>query len=307
MLDVPGIALLEAIGGASNRTLKAAIFFGSRSSGVATNAASAYDLMLVCDEPRLFYRAMKDAGFLTRSPAILSVLDPFLAPTQVRLVGSGWLVKASVLSTSALTRATSASRKDQFVAGRLFQDVHVVWSRDAAAATEVAASIHSARAITLSWVGPDLPDEFDVAGYVRQLLRTSFRFEVRPETGGRADALFLAQADRLVPLFTPILDQFASEGRLIRKADGRFSRPADEARRTHGRFFLQWSRVRATARWPKHAMTFDGWLDYIVRKAERHSGETIFLSPWERRLPFLLLWPRLFRFLKHQRSRSRPV
>ena len=54
-------------------------------------------------------------------------------------------------------------------------------------------------------------------------------------------------------------------------------------------------------------MTFDGWLDYIIRKAERHSGETIVLTPLERRFPLVLLWPRLFRFLARQRGKGRPV
>jgi hypothetical protein len=70
---------------------------------------------------------------------------------------------------------------------------------------------------------------------------------------------------------------------------------------------MEWSRVRATARWPKHAITFDGWLDYILRKAERHSGETIVLTPLERRLPFIFLWPRALGFLWRQRKRRPPV
>jgi hypothetical protein len=70
---------------------------------------------------------------------------------------------------------------------------------------------------------------------------------------------------------------------------------------------MEWSRVRATARWPKHAITFDGWLDYLVKKAERHSGETIVLGAWERQLPFVFLWPRVFRFLARQRGKGRPV
>ena len=265
--------------------------------------------MLVCDRPRLFYQAMHRAGFLQRSPAVLGVLDPFLPPTQIRLARGEWLVKASVLSTSAILRATSADRRDQFVAGRLFQDVHVVWARDAAFAAVMGRAIDSARLVTLDWVSPDLPGRFDAAQYVRQLLRTSFRFEVRPETRGRADALYEAQASRLLPTFEDVLKALASAGRLQPMGDGTYSlgRPLSGPESLKRRLFLQWSRVRATARWPKHAVTFDGWLDYIIRKAERHSGETIVLTPLERRFPLILLWPKIFRFLGRQRRKGRPV
>jgi hypothetical protein len=300
---------LSDIAETSQGTLGAAVFFGSRSSGVATNSASAYDLMLVCDRTDAFYRVMHQAGILRRSPALLGLLDSPLPPTQVRLTRGSWLVKASVVSMSALTRATSPARKDQFLAGRLFQDVHVVWTRDAAFASEVQAAVESARRVTLDWVAPDLPLRFSAADYVRQLFQTSFRFEIRPESRGRADSLYSAQADRLVPVFDSVLGALASEGRLIDNRDATFSlrEPVSAGTAFRRRAFLEGSRIRATARWPKHAITFDGWLDYIVRKAERHSGETIVLTRLERRLPFIFLWPRALRFLARQRGRRRTV
>jgi len=275
---------------------------------VKTNAASAYDLMLICDRPRLFYDAMHRAGFLARSPRVLGLLDPLLPPTQIRLAHGEGLVKASVLSTAAMARATSAQRKDQFVAGRLFQDVHVVWARDDAFAGVILKAVESARLVTLDWVSPDLPERFDVPQYVRQLLRTSFRFEVRPETRGRADALYEAQASRLLPIFDDVLKVLSSQGRLQSLGEGMYSlgRSASKGEAFRRRVFMEWSRVRATARWPKHAVTFDGWLDYILRKAERHSGETIVLTPLERRFPLILLWPKVFRFLGRQRRKGRP-
>lgn len=264
--------------------------------------------MLVCDRPGDFYRAMSRAGFLHRSPAVLGLLDGLLPPTQIRLVHGTGLVKASVLSLVALQRATSAARKDQFVAGRLFQDVHVVWARGPESLRQVEDAIDSARLVTLGWVAPDLPARFGASDYVRQLFRTSFRFEVRPETGGRADALYEAQAVRLLPMFEAVLETLAGQGCLRVEGDA-FSLPEPPSRGQvlRRRLYLEWSRVRATARWPKHAVTFDGWLDYILRKAERHSGETIVLTPLERRFPLILLWPKVFKFLARQRGKGRQV
>ncbi len=309
VLDGPGLALLKDLAEAAGATLGAAVFFGSRSSGVATTSASAHDLMLVCDEPERFYQAMRHAGLLRRSPRVLSLLDPLLPPTQIRLARDPWLVKASVLSLEALRRATSKRRKDQFLAGRLFQDVHVVWARDEDFEKQVEGAVESARLVSLDWVRPDLPATFTADEYLRQLFRTSFRFEVRPEAGGRADALSTAQAPRLTPIFEGVLRRLTAEGQLKETGQGIYSlaETATDSSNLGRRVFMEWSRVRATARWPKHAITFDGWLDYIVKKAERHSGETIVLGPWERRLPFLFLWPRVVRFLARQRGKGRSV
>jgi hypothetical protein len=56
--------------------------------------------------------------------------------------------------------------------------------------------------------------------------------------------------------------------------------------------------ARATARWVKHTVTFEGWLDYIVAKAARHTGQPIALTERERRWPWIFLWGRLVRHLR---------
>ena len=47
-------------------------------------------------------------------------------------------------------------------------------------------------------------------------------------------------------------------------------------------------------------VTFDDWLEFIVRKARRHSGQDIVLSDRERRMPLVFLWPRVIRYLRHK-------
>ena len=64
--------------------------------------------------------------------------------------------------------------------------------------------------------------------------------------------------------------------------------------------------VRATARWLKHVVTFEGWLDYIVRKASRHGGAPIVLTERERRWPLVFLWGRLFAFLRSKNRKGSP-
>jgi hypothetical protein len=53
-------------------------------------------------------------------------------------------------------------------------------------------------------------------------------------------------------------------------------------------------------------VSFEGWLDYIVRKASRHAGQPIELTPRERRFPLLLLWGRVWRYLRHKDDKETP-
>jgi hypothetical protein len=50
-------------------------------------------------------------------------------------------------------------------------------------------------------------------------------------------------------------------------------------------------------------VTFDNWLDYIARKVERRTGKRVEITPWERRLPLLLLWPKVVRVLRDRPAR----
>ena len=67
------------------------------------------------------------------------------------------------------------------------------------------------------------------------------------------------------------------------------------------------SKARATARWFKYMVTFDGWLDYILRKIERRAGFEVKIEERERRWPLIFLWPKLFvvlRALKNPKGAS---
>ena len=63
--------------------------------------------------------------------------------------------------------------------------------------------------------------------------------------------------------------------------------------------------MRATVRWLKHMVSFEGWLEYIVQKASRHGGQAIELTERERRFPLLFIWGRVYRHLNSARKGQR--
>jgi hypothetical protein len=294
---------VQALGGDA---VAAVLFFGSRQTQAGPDRYSAWDFFVVTRAYAPFYRALRRAGASHRPAGLLAVLNSVLTPSQISLdlPGSEGALpaKCAVVSLPDLRREASARRRDHFILGRLFQPVIILL----AAAPEreaVLDALGEACRLTVTWVRPWLPERFTADEYCRTLLRVSYGAEIRPEpVARRIEALWAAQRERMLPVYSVLLRDLAREGELVETAPGTYAlaRPAlaGERRRLAG--YFAWSRVRATTRWAKHVVTFEGWLDYILRKAERHTGQAIVLTPRERRLPLVFLWPRVFRYLRHK-------
>ena len=84
----------------------------------------------------------------------------------------------------------------------------------------------------------------------------------------------------------------------------RFRESPGFGERLYWRWHFLRSKLRSTARWFKHIMTFDNWLPYITRKVERRTGQQVELTRLERRWPLIFLWPRVVRVLKNRPERE---
>jgi hypothetical protein len=312
----PEDALLEAsvdrLVAAAGESLVGLVFFGSRRTGAArVDAWSAYDVFIVVSSYRPFYAALRRAGLMHRPAWLLAFVSRILPPTQIslRFDPPGVHVKGSVIDARAFVRETGPGRRDHFCIGRLFQPTLLLHARDASARDTVLAALVSALRETWGWVRPWLPPQLDAAGYGRAALTTSMRWELRPEPKGRADQLWEAQRALQVPVLEALLAELAGMGELVPVAGqpGSLSvaqqpTPLERFRRAS---YFRLSIVRATVRWLKHMVSFEGWLEYIVQKASRHSGQAIELSERERRFPLLFLWGRIYRHLSSARKGGR--
>ncbi len=301
---ITAVGRMDAICGES---LEAIVFFGSRRTGAANaNAWSAYDWFAVVSGYGPFFAALGKAKLLSRSPRRLALLARWLPPTQISLGFSepGLRAKVSVIEHGTFLRETSPRRRDHFTIGRLFQPSRVLFARTPELREAVLEALVSAYVETWGWARPWLPGSFDADAYGRAALATSMSWEVRPEPAGRAAALWSAQCEAQRPILATLLR--ALEGRGVRRADGgspprwRMVEAPGAVERLRLRLYFCHSLLRATTRWAKHMLTFEGWLEYIVRKASRHTGETIELSERERRWPIVFLWPRVVRYLRRK-------
>jgi hypothetical protein len=308
--DDPALAASVArVTAAAGDAIDGLVFFGSRRTGAArVNAWSAYDVFVIVPSYRAFYEAMAGAGLSGKSPRLLGPLSRWLPPTQysIRLHEPEVHLKTAVIRTETFHRETSPSRRDHFCIGRLCQPSRLLYARHGSLREAFLGDLVRAHAETWTWVRPWLPPVFDAETYGSTALRVSMSWEVRPEPTGRARALWDAQKAEQRPVFEALLHELAARGELIPAGEGRFApvRPRGRLERLRLEGYFRRSMARATTRWLKHVLSFEGWLDYIVRKASRHSGEPIELSERERRWPWLFVWGRLFRYLRRRDGRG---
>jgi hypothetical protein len=297
-------AAVSAIVNQGGPTVRAILFFGSRKSQAGPDSHSPWDFMVLVDDYRDFYLSLEKAGALHRSPALLWRLNRILPPSVIALRGemAGLNLKCPVFSMRDFARQTSISRHDHFLLGRLFQPVEIVYANGVAAMDDVVDGLVRASLLTFAWGRSWLHGRFDAATYCKTLLRISYGAEIRPEPSSRIMTVWQAQGESQLPVYSKLLAGLRLLGELDEPEPGIYSllQPVTWGKRVRNLCYFRWSLVRSTMRWWKHVITFQGWLDFIVYKARRHSGQNIVLTPRERRFPLILLWPRVIRYLREK-------
>jgi hypothetical protein len=300
------VLLLEETCG---RNVVGVIFFGSRLVGTSPGEGSAADLFVVVENYLLFYESIGSRLPAARHAGIIAALNRVLPPNIIYINDPGGLragAKCFVVSESDLALGLSADAKDHFFRGRLAQRVHIVYARSEKDFRAMETRIDAARHLTLTWVPLYLQDPFTVLDYSRRMMEVSYSAEIRPEARSRVREVVDAQGSFFRLVYARVLQSGVRDGRLVQEGDMfRLAKKPGFSERWRVSYFFRRSKVRATLRWFKYMLTFDDWLDYIVRKIERRSGERIELTRAERRFPVILLWPKAFRLIRALRDSER--
>jgi hypothetical protein len=306
--DAPTQRLVRMLAGAFGPSAVAIIHYGSHAHRSDARPESAHDFFVIVDRYGPAYRTLVDTIHPSYRATTASLLAHVLPPNVISITTPdrpALRAKCAVLSLADLARACSSRAPDHFTQGRLFQQIQLVWVRDDDSRLAVTDALLKARARTFDWIHPKLPAQFTTDSYCHALLATSFAAEIRPEGDDRLGVLLDAQRDTLTRVYGTLLQHLATHR--ILASDGKVYsvvQPAGWAARARTALYFRRSKVRATLRWLKYIALYDGWLDYIVRKIERRSGVAITLTPRERRWPLLLLWPKVFRYLRTRPQRG---
>ncbi len=301
--------LIDELRAAGGESISALIIYGSQLLKASPDLHSAWDFVVIVRDYASFHRSLVDAGHHIRKPWLLNRLATILPPsiTAFSPAPDGLPVaKCAIVSVDDFRRALGPDSPDHFLKGRLVQQVEVAWARSPEAAMEIEEILASARERIFEWTAPWLTRPITAESLPREMLAISYGGEIRPEAADRVGEVFQSQQGWLTRSYSEVLEGGVERGELIRNGDGYdfAEAPAASEGRRIRRYFAR-SKRRATARWAKHIVTFNDWLTYIQRKAERRTGLELPLSPLERRFPLLFLWPKLFRVLRARNHQFR--
>jgi hypothetical protein len=227
---------------------------------------------------------------------LLALANAILPPNVFHVMapwnGQSVRAKYAVISMAQFRRGLSPASLQTSLWARFAQPSRIVWVRDQAARRAIETALAEAVVTMVAAVAPLLDRDTDAEHLWLRAFRETYRAELRTEDAERARHLYesdRARYDTITPWALAAADMVGS------------ATSAQRARRSAqirwvGRRLL--GKTLSVLRLIKAVFTFDGGVDYILWKIERHSGVRLPVSPWQRRHPVLaspvFLW-RLYR------------
>ena len=284
-------ALREQHGG----SIAAILFYGS-CLRKGTDEDGLLDLYVLVDRYRDFYPG--------RGLAMLNALLPPNVFYMEKAVGDRTVrAKYAVISVNGFVRLNSQRCFSSAFWARFAQPCAVLYVRDAAAEAAVSTALASAVATFVQRVLPLMPDRFDALELWQRGLAASYATELRPERLGKAAELVNADQDRYRRV-TRLAVVERSDCTLVTPPDGllQIKHTISGWERRRGRVVWALRRVQGKLlnllRLMKASLTFDGGVDYLLWKIERHSGIKEEVSPLARRYPLLGFWATAWRLYR---------
>jgi hypothetical protein len=203
--------------------------------------------------------------------------------------------KYAVLSLVDLQRGTSRRWFHSYLWGRFCQPVAIAWQRDNDSRQQIGHCLRQAVTTFLQRALPALPPAGDMVSLWRDGLTLSYRTELRPESANRAGELVTTNLAYYEAVTEYVATALAPAFRLEPSADGLRYRTSYPALKRFGAK-LAWKlrtaqgKLLSVMRLLKALFTFDGGLDYIAWKLERHSGVSVEIPERVRRWPLIFIW-----------------
>lgn len=219
------------------------------------------------------------------------LLPPNVFYTEVPFGEHRVRCKYAILSERDMRAGTSPRWFQSYLWGRFSQPTAIAWSSDSTSQLNIATNLAQAVVTFLQRTLPSLPERGSVPSLWQQGLALSYATELRPESSQRTADLTQANAVyylRVTELAAPLL------AGAFRCEDGGYRTVIPGARRFGNR--LGWrlrkvqGKVLSLTRLSKALLTFEGGLDYIAWKLERHSGQRVEVPERVRRYPLLFIW-----------------
>jgi len=287
--------LADAIRSQHDDGVAAVIFYGSclRQREISPEAM-VFDFFVLVDDYRRFYGR--------RWPALAnSLLPPNVFQIAVASGDNKTLrAKYAVVTLAQFHDLVSPRTFHSYFWARFAQPTRLVYARDARSREAVIEALMQSVSAMAGAAAGLMTAPFAPGELWKEAFRHTYAAELRAEKAGRGEHVYVADAARYDALAEPAL---AAAGLTVQRlADGRLSLQNGGASRSKADAvwaLRRWyGKLLSIARLTKAVFTFDGGLEYILWKIERHSGVSATATDWQRRHPLLaapgLAW-RLYR------------
>lgn len=254
------------------------------------------DLYLLVDDYR--------KAFKSRTQAFLNaLLPPNVYYLEREFKGNTVRTKYAVLSLADFQKGTSLRWFHSYLWGRFCQPTVLLYARSHEVKELIQQGFAQSLVTFISRVLPMVPHEFTARQLWDRGLALSYRAELRSEKPEKRARLFDAAPDYYEEVTRLAMDAMAYP---VEIADGagtiRYRPGISRGQRWRSRLAWQLRSVQgkllSILRLMKATLTFEGGVDYILWKIERHSGITVDVEPRLKRRPLLamgvLAW-RLYR------------
>ena len=289
------LALRDALLQRYNGAVDAMLFYGSslRSGDVLDGLV---DLYVVVDDYRKAYGKSLPALFNRLLPPNVYYLEVDVDGRRVR-------AKYAVISMRDLRRGTSMRWFHSYLWGRFSQPCGLLYNRDAETGQQVHRALAQALLTFLTRVLPALPERLECAAIWQQGLALSYRSELRAEKPERAIQLYEAWQDHYRAVTSLAMEALPFEVQR-EQLESRLFYTVQIAQRTRMLGRTGWllrrmqGKLLSLLRLMKATFTFQGGMDYIAWKLERHTGIPVEVSPKVRRHPLIYGWGLVWRLYR---------
>lgn len=292
-VNAAACALGERVRSFYGECVVAVLYYGScfRSGTVVDGIL---DIFIIVDDYRSAY-AKKIPAFANQ------LLPPNVYYYEMDFKGETLRTKYAVISLKQFNHRTSARCFHTFFWARFAQPCALMFTRDESSRRELAGALAGAIDTFVANTAPVLPPVFDASDLWTTGLSASYKTELRPEQPGSAARLVeknKARYDRVTQLLAESRDDLT----VVEAGELKFRHRASTARQWRLKQIWRVRRFQGKAinlaRIMKAAFTFDGGVDYVLWKIERHSGVKVEASPFMRRHPLLACWPTVWRLYR---------
>jgi hypothetical protein len=251
------------------------------------------DLYLICDNYRTAYQHPLPAVANWMLPP--NVFHAEQKPVHGSDTDQTLRSKVTVISLRDFQRGCSPAWFQSYIWGRFAQPTRILYARDEQVRGQVEQALTAAAATLLKNAVPTLPQEGSLTGLWEQSLGLSYDTELRTERNGRAGQLARSASDFYATLTRHHAAQLGFPFSL-QELDGELRYQSRVSAMHRHWATLAWALRRAQGkllsimRLVKALFTFEGGLDYIAWKLQRHSGEEVIIPDRVRRAPIIYMW-----------------